>query len=63
MDIAYRIREIHFRESQPPSTSDWGFKRQAIDRVQIEELSTGEFIGRQDNLPTPMNVADAPSKG
>jgi len=29
---------------------DWEFNAQAIDRVQIEELATGDFIGRKDNL-------------
>jgi len=48
--IAHRIREARFRERQPLSAFDWEFNRQAIDRVQIEELATGAFIARQDNL-------------
>ena len=39
--IAHRIREARFRERQPLSAFDWEFNRQAIDRVQIEELATG----------------------
>jgi DNA replication protein DnaC len=48
--IAHRIREARFRERQPLSAFDWEFNRAAIDRVQIEELATGAFIERQDNL-------------
>ncbi len=31
-------------------TFDWQFNAHAIDRVQIEELATGEFVRRGDNL-------------
>ena len=48
--IAHRIREAHFRERSSLSTFDWEFNRQAIDRVQMEELASGAFIARQDNL-------------
>ena len=48
--IAHRIREARLRERQPLSAFDWEFNRSAIDRVQIEELATGAFIARQDNL-------------
>jgi DNA replication protein DnaC len=48
--IAHRIREARFRERQPLSAFDWEFNRAAIDRAQIEELASGAFIGRQDNL-------------
>jgi DNA replication protein DnaC len=48
--IAHRIREARFDERKPLSEFDWEFNRQTIDRVQIEELATGAFIGRQDNL-------------
>jgi DNA replication protein DnaC len=48
--IAHRIREARLRERKPLGAFDWEFNRQAIDRVQIEELATGAFIGRQDNL-------------
>jgi DNA replication protein DnaC len=48
--IAYRIREADFDERKPLSEFDWEFNRQAIDRVQIEELATGAFIDRRDNL-------------
>lgn len=48
--IAYRIREADFDERKPLTEFDWEFNRQAIDRVQIEELVTGAFIDRRDNL-------------
>jgi DNA replication protein DnaC len=48
--IAHRLREARFRESQSLAAFDWDFNRPAIDRVQIEELATGAFIGRRDNL-------------
>ena len=48
--IAHRIREAHFHERKPLGEFDWNFNKQAIDRVQIEELATGAFIQRQDNV-------------
>jgi DNA replication protein DnaC len=48
--IQRRIQEAHFREEQRLETFDWKFNAPAIDRVQIEELTTGEFIRRGDNL-------------
>jgi DNA replication protein DnaC len=48
--IAYRIREAGLHQRKPLSEFDWDFNRQAIDRVQIEELATAAFIARHDNL-------------
>jgi DNA replication protein DnaC len=48
--IAHRIREARFRDLKPLSAFDWEFNRGAIDRAQIEELASGSFLGRQDNL-------------
>jgi DNA replication protein DnaC len=48
--IARRIREARFRELKPLSAFDWEFNRSAIDRVQIEELASGTFVQRRDNL-------------
>ena len=48
--IARRIREARFREFKPLSAFDWEFNRNAIDRIQIEELATAAFIRRRDNL-------------
>jgi len=48
--IAHRIQEARFREAKTLATFDWQFNAPAIDRVQIEELATGAFIRRRDNL-------------
>jgi DNA replication protein DnaC len=48
--IARRIRDARFRDLQPLTAFDWEFNRAAIDRTQIEELATGAFIRRRDNL-------------
>lgn len=48
--IQYRIREAAFREPRDLGTFDWKFNAATIDRVQIEELATGDFIRRKDNL-------------
>jgi DNA replication protein DnaC len=48
--IARRIREAHFHELTTLADFDWEFNKMTIDRVQIEELATAAFIGRQDNL-------------
>jgi DNA replication protein DnaC len=48
--IAHRIREARFEERKPLSEFDWEFNRPAIDRTQIEELATGGFIERAENL-------------
>jgi DNA replication protein DnaC len=48
--IARRIRDARFRDAKPLSAFDWEFNRAAIDRTQIEELATGTFIRRRDNL-------------
>jgi DNA replication protein DnaC len=48
--IARRIRDAGFTANKTLETFDWQFNAQAIDRVQIEELATGEFVRRGDNL-------------
>jgi DNA replication protein DnaC len=48
--IAHRIREARFRDVCTLETFDWNFNSQAINRVQIEELATGDFVRRQSNL-------------
>jgi DNA replication protein DnaC len=47
--VERRIREAHFEERQILATFDWKFNPQ-IDRLQMEELATGDFIRRQSNL-------------
>ncbi|MGH9579588.1 MAG: IS21-like element helper ATPase IstB [Terriglobales bacterium] len=48
--IARRIGQARFKEHKTLATFDWEFNAKALDRVQIEELATGAFIGRCDNL-------------
>lgn len=47
--IARRLKEAGFRELCTLAGFDWEFNK-TINRVQIEELATAAFIGRQDNL-------------
>jgi DNA replication protein DnaC len=48
--IERRIREAGFAERKTLEQFDWEFNKKAIDRLQIEELATGAFIRRHDNL-------------
>jgi DNA replication protein DnaC len=48
--VARRIREAHFAETKTLEGFDWQFNPKAFDRVQIEELATGDFIRRRTNL-------------
>jgi DNA replication protein DnaC len=48
--IAHRIREAGFAESKTLIDFDWQFNAATIDRVRIEALAGGEFIGRRQNL-------------
>jgi DNA replication protein DnaC len=48
--IAYRIREAGLAESQTLIDFDWQFNASTIDRMRIEALAGGEFIGRRQNL-------------
>lgn len=48
--IARLMREACFPGNKTLETFDWQFNARAIDRVQIEELATGEFVRRGDNL-------------
>jgi DNA replication protein DnaC len=45
-----RIQKAKFREPATLEAFDWTFNAQFIDRVQMEELATGDFIRRRDNL-------------
>src|SRR5438093_12124736 len=47
--VERRIRKAYFAERKTLETFDWKFNPQ-IDRLQIEELATGDFIRRQSNL-------------
>ena len=48
--VARRIREAHFAEQKTLEGFDWQFNPKTFDRVQIEELATGDFIRRRANL-------------
>jgi DNA replication protein DnaC len=48
--IERRIRDARFAENKTLEAFDWDFNAHAIDRSQIEELATGDFIRRGDNL-------------
>ena len=48
--IERRIREAKFPEVRTLEEFDWSFNPKAIDRVQIEQLATGEFVNRRENL-------------
>ena len=48
--IERRIRDARLREEKSLADFDWKFNAPAIDRAQIEQLATGQFIGRHDNL-------------
>jgi DNA replication protein DnaC len=45
-----RIQKAKFREPATLEAFDWTFNAQSIDRVQMEELATGDFIRRRENL-------------
>src|SRR5438552_8805399 len=47
--VERRIRAARFAERQTLETFDWKFNPQ-IDRLQIEELASGDFIRRHSNL-------------
>jgi DNA replication protein DnaC len=48
--IERRIRQAGFAERKTLEAFDWDFNAKVIDRAQFEELGTGDFIRRCDNL-------------
>ena len=48
--VERRIRQACFAESKTLEGFDWKFNPKAFDRLQIEELATGDFIRRGANL-------------
>ena len=48
--MARRIREARFAENKTMEGFDWNFNPKTFDRVQLEELATGDFIRRKANL-------------
>lgn len=48
--IERRIRDAKFPEDKTLDDFDWKFNAQTIDRALIEQLATGEFVRRRQNL-------------
>jgi DNA replication protein DnaC len=48
--IERRLQAARFRDPATFESFDWEFNRKTIDRVDFEELATGDFIRRRDNL-------------
>jgi DNA replication protein DnaC len=48
--IERRIRDACFRDQGTLESFDWKFNEKTIDRARMEELATGEFVKRADNL-------------
>lgn len=48
--VARRIHEARFAEEKTLESFDWGFNPRTFDRIQMEELATGDFIRRKTNL-------------
>lgn len=48
--IERRIRAARFAERKTLEEFDWEFNKKYIDRTQIEQLATSEFVARRDNL-------------
>jgi DNA replication protein DnaC len=48
--VVRRIRQAHFAEDKSLEAFNWKFNPKTFDRVQIEELATGDFIRRRSNL-------------
>jgi len=48
--VERRIRDAQFAERKSLEAFDWKFNQKAINRQQIEQLATGEFIQRRTNL-------------
>ena len=48
--VARRLREARFPENKTLEGFDWNFNPKTFNRVQMEELATGDFIRRRTNL-------------
>jgi DNA replication protein DnaC len=48
--IERRLRAARFRDPATLESFDWEFNRETIDRAEFEELATGDFVRRHDNL-------------
>jgi DNA replication protein DnaC len=48
--IENRIRAAKFRDAGALESFDWSFNAKTIQRGPLEELATGEFVARGDNI-------------
>lgn len=48
--VIRRIQEAHFEEDKSLEGFNWNYNPKTFDRLQIEELATGDFIRRRTNL-------------
>lgn len=48
--IARRIRQAGFRDEYVLENFNWQFNAASIERTQMEQLATGDFVRRGDNL-------------
>ena len=48
--IERRLRSARFADPGTLESFDWKFNQKTIDQAQFQELATGEFIRRRDNL-------------
>ena len=48
--VARRIHEARFPENKTLEGFDWNFNPKTFDRIQMEELASGDFIRRRANL-------------
>ena len=48
--VARRIREAGFAEDKTLESFNWSFNPKTFDRLQMENLATGDFIRRRTNL-------------
>jgi DNA replication protein DnaC len=48
--VAHRIRQAKFRDPWTLEMFNWKFNAATLDRNHFEELATGEFVRRRENL-------------
>ena len=48
--IQRRLRMARFRDGASLESFDWEFNKATIERMPFEELATGDFVRRQDNV-------------
>jgi DNA replication protein DnaC len=48
--VERRLQQAKFRDAATLESFDWKFNEKTIDQVPFQDLATGEFIRRRDNL-------------